>query len=254
MSDLWRTVAELALELHPDRLAVVIMKLGELKSPEDFDKVKTSFGPGVDSELVQRLEDDWKATPSLSPLELAAALRGAAGTAVLTEKRETVEMVWTGPLTGLVASRHTERVLLEVISVAKRRLFLVSFVAYDVDVIIKALQDAIGRNVEIDLLLESSRSHGGKVDIDSISTFLRRVPTINIYAWTKTSKREGYGAVHAKCAVADEKVAFITSANLTMAAMEKNMELGVLIRGGNLPKTLHRHLEALITTETIERV
>jgi len=62
------------------------------------------------------------------------------------------------------------------------------------------------------------------------------------------------GAVHAKCAVSDGKLAFITSANLSTAAMERNMELGVLVRGGHLPDELHRHLNALVATETVERV
>ena len=34
--------------------------------------------------------------------------------------------------------------------------------------------------------------------------------------------------MHAKAAVADSRVAFLTSANLTEAALERNMELGVL--------------------------
>jgi hypothetical protein len=36
--------------------------------------------------------------------------------------------------------------------------------------------------------------------------------------------------------------------------MERNMELGVLVKGGELPFELHRHLEALISTKVIERV
>ena len=49
-------------------------------------------------------------------------------------------------------------------------------------------------------------------------------------------------------------MAYITSANLTAAAMERNMELGVLVKGGNLPIELHQHLEALISTKIIEQV
>ena len=36
--------------------------------------------------------------------------------------------------------------------------------------------------------------------------------------------------------------------------MEKNMEAGVLIKGGAMPRDLHRHLEALETTLVIRRV
>ena len=60
-------------------------------------------------------------------------------------------------------------------------------------------------------------------------------------------------AVHAKCAVADSKLAFITSANLTTAAMERNMELGMLIRGGSVPQQLRQHLAALVNTKVVIR-
>lgn len=256
MNNVWKVIAELGVELHPDYICVVAAKIAVLKSHLDFDKVRSSFGPGMDHDLIDRLGEAWKNTPELTPLELAAALRGASATTALIEERESVEMVWTGPFTGLVPSRHTEQVLLEVISSAKYKFFLVSFVAHDIDTVMRALQDAVGRNVKINILLESSHSHGGKVDIDSIKTFLQQVPSANIYAWNPEmkSKDKWNGAVHAKCAVADGNLAFITSANLTMAAMERNMELGVLVRGGNLPGKLERHLESLVTTGIVERV
>ena len=45
--------------------------------------------------------------------------------------------------------------------------------------------------------------------------------------------------------------AFITSANLTSAALDRNMELGVLFRGGLTPKTLRAHLGTLVTTQIV---
>ena len=44
--------------------------------------------------------------------------------------------------------------------------------------------------------------------------------------------------MHVKAAVADSRIAFLSSANLTEAALERNMELGVLIRGGHLPAAI----------------
>ena len=56
------------------------------------------------------------------------------------------------------------------------------------------------------------------------------------------------GKVHAKVAVADGCECFLSSANLTGHAMEKNMEAGILITGGGIPRNLHEHLDALVTT------
>ncbi len=176
--------------------------------------------------MIDRLSEAWVNCPNMSPLELAAALRGASGTAALIEKSELIEMVWTGPKTGLVPSRHTEQVLLEVISSARFQIFLVSYVVYNINSVIKALKKAIERGVDVDILLESSVDHGGKVSINSIQTIRESIPEAHIYAWESDLKHEGLtGSVHAKCAVSDGKLAFITSANFTSAAMERNMEL-----------------------------
>lgn len=255
-SDIWKIITDIGIELHPDRVDAIADKIATLFSADEFYKARSGFGPVANKPMMNALEKEWKKDSGISPLELAAALRGASGTASIMEKREAVEMVWTGPFTGLVASRHTEQVLLEVIGFARRRLFIVSFVAYDIDSVKKALKEAVGRSVKIEILLESSKAHGGKIDIDSIDAFKKAIPSANVYAWNSESKSfdRWNGAVHAKCAVADGSLAFITSANLTRAAMENNMELGVLVRGGILPERLEQHLKALVTTRTVEKI
>lgn len=257
MDDLLAVIAELGLELHPDRISTVASKIEILGSVEQFALIRSSFGPNADKKLIGRLDLAWRNSREASPRDVASALRGASAAAALKENRGAVELVWTGPSTGQVPVRHTEQVLCEVIEAAKRRLFLVSFVAYEVDSIIQALRGAIGRKVQIDVLLESSSKHGGKVDHDSIEAMKRVLPAIDLYVWTSDKKSlpgQFPGSVHAKCAVADGELAFITSANLTSAAMERNMELGVLVKGGELPFELHRHLDALISTKVIEKV
>ncbi|CAN5247026.1 hypothetical protein BH20GEM2_BH20GEM2_21550 [soil metagenome] len=46
----------------------------------------------------------------------------------------------------------------------------------------------------------------------------------------------------------------MSSANLTGHALGKNIEAGVLIKGGAVPSALHAHLGALIGTGVIQRV
>lgn len=130
MDDLLAVIAELGLELHPDRVTIVASKIETLGSAEQFALIRSSFGPYADKELVGRLDRAWRNSKNTSPRDIASALRGASAAAALRESRGTVELVWTGPSTGKVPVRHTEQVLCEVIEAAKRRLFLVSFVAY----------------------------------------------------------------------------------------------------------------------------
>ena len=60
--------------------------------------------------------------------------------------------------------------------------------------------------------------------------------------------------MHAKAAIADEQVAFVTSANLTGSAIEANMELGLLVRGGSVPRRLERHFRALMSVGRLVEV
>ena len=146
--------------------------------------------------------------------------------------------------------RYTEQALCELINAAQRKLFIVSFVAYKADAVINALNSAILRNVEVNFLLEKSKDFGGSVDIDSMQNLKNQLPGAKFYTWF-TKNEPNLAVVHAKCAVADDKFALITSANLTGKAMSDNMELGVMLRKGNLPRQLHKHFEALITENII---
>ena len=59
--------------------------------------------------------------------------------------------------------------------------------------------------------------------------------------------------MHAKCAVADRRLAFITSANLTAAALDRNIEMGVNIEGGSIPENIFNQLSSMINSKEIIR-
>jgi phosphatidylserine/phosphatidylglycerophosphate/cardiolipin synthase-like enzyme len=54
------------------------------------------------------------------------------------------------------------------------------------------------------------------------------------------------GVLHAKAVVADDEAVFITSANLTEAAFDRNIELGLLVRDLALAASLAAHFRGLI--------
>ena len=258
MADLWKAVAELAASTHADRIAVVADTVSALASVSEFDQARHAFGPNADQSLVDRLLISWKASPTVTSREVASAFRAAAQVVSLMETRGALELVWTGPKTGLIPTRQTEQVMLEVIDSARSDLFLVSYVFFNTPSIVSALNTAIARGVIIKALLEPSMEHGGTVHTNGIKAMHEVVADASIYTWDDDlEKKSGTylgSSVHAKCVVADRKLAFITSANITMAALERNMELGVLIRGGSEPERLHDHLEALVKTGIIKPV
>lgn len=252
MKPLNEAIARIALEVHPDRIDAVCAALGLSKDANLLAVVKGALGAAFSPRLIEGLADALKSNPQVSSGELSAMFRASSATASLAAGASSVELVWTGPATGMVPIRHTAQVLTGLIDEARERLFLVSFVAYHVGVVVDALRRATERGVQVCVLLEPSKEHGGNVTFDSIAMLRKNLPRAQLYEWDKTMTDSAPNAsVHAKCAVADGTVAFVTSANLTDAAMERNMELGVLLRGGQVPGLLDRHLAALVTTKRL---
>ena len=252
MKSLNEAVARIALEVHPERIDAVCSALDSSPDANLLAVVKDALGPAFSPSLIEGLAKALKVTPKTSSSELSALFRVSSLTASLAAGASSVELVWTGPATGMVPIRHTAQVLIGLIEDARDRLFLVSFVAYHVGGVMDALRRATERGVQVRVLLEKSKAHGGNVNVDSIAMLGESIPRAQIYEWDKTAAgAELTASVHAKCAVADGTVAFVTSANVSDAAMERNMELGVLLRGGQLPGQLDRHLAALVTTKQL---
>jgi cardiolipin synthase len=258
MSSLWEVIAQIGIELHPDRVEYMAKKIMKVNTATDLMTTSFKQGLNVRYELLIQLKNSWENEPGISAKEISAALKSAAVTSHNSIKRQgLIELVWTGPSTDMVPVRHTEQVLKEVIDSAQNKIFVVSFVAYELPSIVSSLNKAIGRNVKIDILLEVSNEHGGRVSNDSIGIMKEMITSLNIYVWDQYKRNPSnqlLGAVHSKCILADRDLAFITSANLTKAAMDKNMELGVLIKGGRIPEKLDLHFEALKTTGIIKKV
>ena len=253
MDALIGSIIELVANTPPDKIAQLadaIRRLPPVAIPHALDGWATN--PGAQSRL-GKLVSAWQ-LGTIPPIELAGMLMGASAAYHQAKAEQEVELVWTGPSSKLIATRKTEQALLQVIEAAENRLFMTSFVAYDVGSIMKALERAVSKGVEVSMLLEASDKHGGTVSIDAIAKMKAAIPSSRIYSWVDKDAGFSGGKVHAKVAVADEYFCFISSANLTGHAMEKNMEAGVLIKGGTTPRSLHRHLEALETTHVIKRV
>jgi phosphatidylserine/phosphatidylglycerophosphate/cardiolipin synthase-like enzyme len=59
------------------------------------------------------------------------------------------------------------------------------------------------------------------------------------------------GVLHAKAVVADDEAVFITSANLTEAALDRNIEIGILVRDTPLALSVVSHFRGLIDRELL---
>lgn len=253
MQALLDVVVDLVALVSPSKVRTIATALRGLAEPSDAPNVNTLVDTPAARAAVGRVLAAW-APVKASGDEVAGMLLGASEARLRVERELSVELVWTGPTTRFVPTRRTEQVLLDLIASATKDFFLVSFVAYDVASVIAALNDAASRGVRLRILLETSTSHGGTLNYDPAAAMRSCVPAAELFTWKEKPEPFVDGKVHAKVAVVDGARAFITSANLTGHALEKNMEAGVLINGGPVPKTLSDHLQALIDVRVLDRV
>ncbi len=252
MQALLDAVVDLVALVSPAKVSTIASALRGLANPDTAPNANTLADTHAAREAVTRVVAAW-GHDLVSGDEVAGMLLGASEARLRVERELNVELVWTGPTTRFVPTRRTEQVLLDLITSATSDLFLVSFVAYDVHSVVTALNEVASRGVRVRVLLEASKDHGGTLDKDLVPKMRASVPSAEIFTWKERVESFAEGKVHAKVAVVDGARAFITSANLTGHALEKNIEAGVLIHGGLVPKTLNDHLQALIDVGIVAR-
>lgn len=250
VDELLDSIAALVSLISPEKIQAIAARIRRTEASKAAATLPSVVGTPMASTVVGQLANAWQNTEVGSD-ELASMLLAASHVYTKAASEQSIELVWTGPTTPFVSARRTEQALLQVINSAEKSLFITSFVAYDVSTIIKALNAANDRGVVITMLLELSQEHGGSITFDVIGKMRTLIPAAKLYAWCDRADPFSDGRVHAKIAVADGRICFITSANLTGHAMEKNMEAGVLISGGQIPSVLERHLQSLIEMKLV---
>lgn len=82
----------------------------------------------------------------------------------------------------------------------------------------------------------------------------QRRPEVFYDPRTLSADRDVRASWHAKCVLADDEVAFVTSANFTEWAQERNVEAGVLIRGHHFVRQLRRQFDGLTQSKQVRRL
>ena len=231
--------------------------------------------------LAQAL-DSGRLVPPYSPVSLQSVL-GRADENILAALRELADMgvagraaanwlraldaatepagrpglVWSGPEVEGVPARDTRRVYEELFSSARRSIWAVSYAYFDgprvFDLLAKRME-AIPE-LRVTLLLNIDRGH---LDTSSPGEVVRRFADRfwkkdwpgrvrpAVFYDPRSVDPDAPGILHAKAVVADDKRVFVTSANFTAAALDHNIELGLLVRDRVLALSVVKHLRGLI--------
>jgi len=166
-------------------------------------------------------------------------------------------LVWTGPEASGFYPRSSRQIAREIIIGARKELWLTAFWIAGprdgegiVGDIVDLLADATEKGLDVALALDGRSRPNGETNFDVLrALWPRGSKSPRLYTWTQ-ALHEPHLKLHAKALVADRTDALVTSANLTMHALERNMELGVRLQGA-LANEISLQLDRLVSTNIL---
>lgn len=248
------TDALLALPVHLRKRLVQALDSGTLATPCSEVALRSALG---------LREEGGEVAAALGELErLGVAGRAAAAwiraleEAALRTPRP--DLVWSGPEVPGVHARDTRRVYEELLGSAEHSVWVSTYAFFDGPKAFEVLARRLDKKpaLRVTLLLNIQRHRGDTTAaMDLVRRFTDRFWGTD---WPGSSRPEVYydprslepegpgGVLHAKAVVTDEEAVFVTSANLTEAALDRNFELGLLVRDRALALSVSSHFQGLI--------
>jgi phosphatidylserine/phosphatidylglycerophosphate/cardiolipin synthase-like enzyme len=254
---------ELAARLPAEILDVVVRAVQESPSacsPAAKTHVAQAIPHPYYRDIANDFLDRWRGfVPDLPPHDAALILATAGRAEQIHRNKQAVELVWTGPATDAGPFRRTEQAILQVLDSAKKRITLVSYAVYKIPQIADALVRAAHRGVCINVVVETPNKLDGQNEYDTLKALGAEVGACAaVYYWPEEKRAVAecgkVGILHVKCAVADGRWLFLSSANLTEYAFSINMELGMLVTGGPLPEQVEQQFDRLIGDGVLARI
>lgn len=179
---------------------------------------------------------------------------------------QSAELVWTGPEGSDAYCRDTSVVVRDLFATAQRSVLVSTFVVNQAGTVFEALAQRMDElpDLQAQVFLHVPR---GPRDTRYESEILREFAAKFTKAWPGerppevfydprglAAKSEERATWHAKCVVVDDDAAFVTSANFTDWAQQRNVEAGVLVRDRQLVAQLRGQFDGLVRTQQVKRV
>lgn len=187
------------------------------------------------------------------------------------QKRNAIDLVWTGEEVLGTESRDTRIVVQELFSQANQSVLISSY-ALDTGRKAQALFQPLARRMEekpdlqVRLFVNIKRPFGKNQESDATlvrrfsETFQRdiwsgeRFPEVFYDPRSLSKEKAPRACLHAKCVVIDDERLLITSANFTEAAHQRNIEAGVLLSDSVAAKAIRAQFETLVERKFLLRL
>jgi len=180
---------------------------------------------------------------------------------------ETIELVTSGPEGPGIANRDTSVVLRGLFAQAESSVLVAGYAVYQGQRVFQALADRMKQlpSLRVRMFLDIQRPYG---DTTVASLLVRRFaerfraeqwppdrPLPDVYYDPRSLDvdMERRACLHAKCVVVDGQHVYVSSANFTEAAQERNIEVGLLARSRRLAEQLTTHFDALLDAQVLEQ-
>jgi cardiolipin synthase A/B len=249
--DLFSLIQDLIRKAPIDWLLPSSLALRDQHRDIDADRVLLSMPTTGNADLVFLMEQVVRRAESVMSWEaLGWTIETTAKAYQLWQVEQQIELLLTGPpLHGQMSVRRIDQALYDLVIAAKSEIMLVTFAAAKIKHLTKALVDALQRGVRITLILEFEQSSEGQLTFDALKAFpLELIQVASVFCWPVEKRGRNQsgrpGKLHAKLALIDDTV-LISSANLTDDAFNRNLEVGIKLAGGDIPKSLHQYFDGL---------
>ena len=184
----------------------------------------------------------------------------------LEAKALKVDLVWTGPDIAGDHSRDTRIVVHELFRKARKSVLVSTFAIYDGKDLFTPLHETWLKNPEmtVKLFVDIHPGENGSSPTQVVSKFRQ---DFKIHHWPWERMPEVYydprslaqnpgdrACLHAKCVIVDDQEVFLTSANLTEAAQQRNIEAGLVLASSSLACKVRDQFLSLVTAQALSRV
>jgi phosphatidylserine/phosphatidylglycerophosphate/cardiolipin synthase-like enzyme len=172
-------------------------------------------------------------------------------------------LAWSGASEGDQSVRDTRVVLDGLFARAERHVLISTFVVYNGRSVFAALGQRLRErpDLTVDLYMNLPERDGAFVEVAKyLETFARDdwptdAPMPRIFYDPEVARGGAKRTtLHAKCVVIDDRWAFVTSANFTEAAQERNIEAGVLLDHPRIAEALAGRFRALREAGKLRRM
>jgi phosphatidylserine/phosphatidylglycerophosphate/cardiolipin synthase-like enzyme len=238
---------------------VAALRSRRLAAPFTGIAIERLVGHPVSAEIIDSLEELTQRGFSEDQIAVAIELVGQ-DRQRRPRLEDAVNLVTSGPDAPGLTNRDTRVVVRELFANAKSSVLVAGYAVHQGQSVFQALADRMATLpiLKVLFVLDIQRGPG---DTSLSSLLVRRfadrfrtkqwpndrpLPQVFYDPRSLEIKAREKSAMHAKCIAVDGRHLFISSANFTEAAQNRNVEVGILIRSSHLADSLARHFDTLV--------